>query len=385
MITKELSIMKKVINLVVFSILLVIVTSYFSCDVKLFTDDDNDFGSISGIVTDLNKNPIADVKVTIEGNEIYSDSKGLFSIDKVLIGKDQVVGFSKPNHVSNQKVATIELGKNTFVFASLGKWDKSETINPSQENTITFQNAKVKLPANGIVDANGNPFTGDVTVKAAYFDPMSDNYGDVFPGDFEGEDMSGNIVPIESYGFINVELTGGNQILNLASGSTADISIPIPDALKANAPNPIPLWFFDEELGIWKEEGSATIQNGVYVGEVSHFTAWNADFLFEVSSIKGRVVCKDGSPLPNARIKVRGVDYSSTTYKSSDTNGYYEIDVKANAVVDINAIRLTGLGTILSTSQTVRVNTKNSNEIKTIEDLMIDCDDDYEHDVCQRT
>jgi len=208
----------------------------------IFTDDEYEFGSISGKVTDLNNNSLAAVKVKLGDKEVYSDNNGLFLIEKIPIGEDKVVEFTKSNHVSNQKQATIRLNKNTFVFAALGIWDKSETINPSQENTIIFQNAKVKLPANGIVDENLNPFTGDVTVKAAYFDPMSDNYGDVFPGDFEGENASGNTVQIESYGFINVELSGGNQALNLANGSVADISIPIPDALKTNAPNSIPLW-----------------------------------------------------------------------------------------------------------------------------------------------
>lgn len=339
---------------------------------EVFTDDD--VGSISGVVTDMNKNPISGVKVIINAKENYSDDKGLFSIDKIPIGKNQVVEFSKPNHVSNQKQATIELNKNTVVYASLGTWDKSETINPKQDNTISFQNAEVKLPANGIIDANGNVFTGNVTVNAAYFDPMVDNYENVFPGDFEGEDISGNTVDIESFGFINVELTDGSQSLNLAKGSTADITIPIPDALKNNAPDPIPLWFFDEELGIWKEEGSASIQNGVYVGTVEHFTAWNCDIGFDISSIKGRVICEDGSPINNALVYAKGIDYAMTNRARTDANGFYEIDVKANAIVDVYASKVSTIGELLNNSQKVRVNTKNANETKTSEDLIINCD-----------
>lgn len=341
---------------------------------EVFTDDDIDFGSISGIVTDINKIPIANVKVTINNKEIYSDDKGLFSIDKIPIGNDQVVEFSKPNHVNNQKQATIELNKNTLVFASLGTWDKSETINPSQENTVSFQNAEVKLPANGIVDANGNAFTGNVTVKAAYFDPMADNYENVFPGDFEGEDINGNTVDIESFGFINVELKNGTENLNLASGQKSTITIPISDVLIANAPNTIPLWYFDEKNGTWIEEGVATIQNGAYVGTVTHFTPWNCDKPINSSKIKGKVTCKDGTPIEGARVIAKGVDYSGFRQVETASDGSYSIDVKASAKAEIYSLLLSSFGTEIARSQTVTTNTASGEQVKTIEDLLIKCD-----------
>ena len=179
-------------------LILAIVFIIAGCPCEIIKED---FGTISGSVTDINKSPLADVKITIDDKIIYSLEDGSFSIDQVLLGQEKVMHFSKPNYIENQKVVDIMLDQNSLVFAALGKWDNIEIINPSNANTVGFQNAMVELPANSIVDENGNAFFGDVTVKAAYFDPLSNNYEHVFPGDFQGENYYGITVPIESFGF----------------------------------------------------------------------------------------------------------------------------------------------------------------------------------------
>ena len=47
------------------------------------------------------------------------------------------------------------------------------------------------------------------------------------------------------------------------------------------APETINLWYFDEENGYWKEEGQAIKDGNKYVAEVTHFTWWNCDILFD--------------------------------------------------------------------------------------------------------
>lgn len=68
------------------------------------------------------------------------------------------------------------------------------------------------------------------------------------------------------------------QALQIASGYTAQITFPIPGPLAATAPANIPLWYFDETNGMWKEQGNAQVQGGNYVGNVSHFSFWNCDY-----------------------------------------------------------------------------------------------------------
>ncbi len=52
-----------------------------------------------------------------------------------------------------------------------------------------------------------------------------------------------------------VELTGtSGELLQIATGKKATLTLSIPSSLAASAPATIPLWFFDEAKGLWKEE-----------------------------------------------------------------------------------------------------------------------------------
>jgi len=350
---------------------------FYQCEIDFFTDQDNSsgaYGTIIGTVSDLQANPLADVKVNIGNLETYSNQDGSFSISDIPIGDKLVVSFELADYSPTQKIADIEDGKSTFLSAAMGKWDVLATIDVTQANKVSFQNASVDLPANGVVDKNGQLVSGNITVKASYFDPMSDTYGEVFPGEFEGLDASGNSTSIESFGFINVELFQGNNELDLAPGEVSEIIIPLPAALLANAPATIPLWYFDEVLGTWVEEGTATKQNGEYIGTVSHFTAWNCDQPINSSTIRGKVTCEDGTPIEGARVIAKGVDYSASRRVETESDGSYEVAVKADASVDIYALVISAFGTVIAQSQTVRTSTPGGEQTKTIEDLIIKCD-----------
>ena len=337
-----------------------------------FTDDE--LGVVEGNVTDVNKSPLIGVKVMLNDAITFTDMEGYFKMENADLGENQVLFFTKEDYSGTQKKVDVGMDKNAFVFAALGQWNKTISIDPNISNTVDFQNAQVELPANGIVDANGNPVSGDITVKAVYFDPTTDNYGDVFLGDFEGEDVSGNVVSLESFGFINVELSQGGNELDLAEGQVSKIILPLPASLQSTAPQTIPLWYFDENIGTWVEEGSASKQNGSYVGTVSHFTAWNCDAPINSSIIKGKVTCEDGTPIEGARVIAKGVDYSAFRRVETESDGSYEVAVKADATVDIYALVLSSFGTVVAQSQTIRTSTPSGEQMKTIEDLLIKCD-----------
>ena len=68
------------------------------------------------------------------------------------------------------------------------------------------------------------------------------------------------------------------------------MSIPVGSTQTSSAPAEIPLWYFDETNGVWKEEGKATLQGNEYVGEVSHFTFWNCDISWDLIYLDGSVL-----------------------------------------------------------------------------------------------
>src|SRR5690606_37192675 len=81
-----------------------------------------------------------------------------------------------------------------------------------------------------------------------------------------------------SYGMVGVELSDAmGQPVQLAPGSPATVRFPVMASQQSDAPATIPLWWFDEDLGYWIQEGEAALVGTEYVGEVAHFSWWNID------------------------------------------------------------------------------------------------------------
>ena len=142
---------------------------------------------------------------------------------------------------------------------------------------------------------------------------------------------------LESYGMIAVELRGDDgEELNIAPGEPATIRVPVASSI-TNPPATIPLWYFDEDNGYWKEEGSATLVNGRYEGEVSHFSFWNCDAPFETVDFCVTIVDQNSNPIPNILVQIErdASGWSSTTYGYTDSNGLVCGLVPANETLNL--------------------------------------------------
>ena len=138
--------------------------------------------------------------------------------------------------------------------------------------------AKVTFDGNFKTET-GQAYSGVVSVIMKHLDPSDATTVDKMPGMLLAQNSNGEERVLESYGMMNIELRGAaSQKLQLST--TAQIEMPISTSQLASAPATIPLWHFDETLGYWKEEGSATKQGTKYIGTVSHFSWWNCDAQF---------------------------------------------------------------------------------------------------------
>jgi uncharacterized protein YfaP (DUF2135 family) len=197
----------------------------------------------------------------------------------------------------------------------------------------------VSIEANSFVNSDGEFVTGQLTSELFIIDPTNDI--DLMPGEMvtaSATDPSSE-VPIESFGAITATFTTETgEAVQLAEGKTAEIRIPVSGE---NPPATIPLYYYDNVDGIWVEEGTAILTNidGVnyYVGEVTHFTTWNADIVYETIYIGGCVVDTDGNAINNARISSEGQDYNGRASAFSDTNGNFSIAAKIESQVFVSA------------------------------------------------
>lgn len=237
--------------------------------------------------------------------DIQVNSKGTYiqvSHDGYFLGSDRIYPANQSTNFSR-----IQLLRKT----SPGSFDNA------QGGTVNVTGAEVTFEPNSLVDAQGNVAIGNVIVEAKWIDPTAQNLGDIMPGGLLGTNLEGRVVTMTSFGMLAVELYDalGNE-LSLGENKEAILQFPVPQSLRSIAPETIPLWYFDEEEGIWREEGSATFEAGKYIGRVSHFTFWNVDYPYGTATvdIEGCIAFEDGSPaaFKSFSVHVEGVGMVTT-------------------------------------------------------------------------
>jgi hypothetical protein len=145
------------------------------------------------------------------------------------------------------------------------------------------------------------------------------------PGDLRGIDESGAERGMISYGMLGVELEGtGGEKLQIATGKKAALKFPLPSSIQSAAPATIALWSFNEVTGLWKQEGTATKVGAKYEAEVSHFSFWNCDAPFEITSFSANIKDQNGNPLKHVMVKIKrtpGSGWWNNGYGFTDSSG----------------------------------------------------------------
>lgn len=353
--------------IVLLSLMLVIA----ACDDDKPTLPTMDFGVVTGTVYVPGRAVLPGVTVTIGTKTAVTDDNGMFILSGIAPGASVKVDFEIAGRLHSQKLVQVEKNRTTYITTTL--FSPQVSTFTSTEAFVLNHGVVLDIPANAFNTPGGTSFTGTVRGEVLYFDPTIPECLDAFPGEFVGEQTDGTSTMIESYGFLSArffdEANPGVE-LSLASGKQVSIAANVPVALLSNAPATIPLWYYDDIEGIWKEEGSATLVGSTYVGNVSHFTYWNFDNPIQIedqSTLTGKVMSGDrGEPIMGAQVVARGIGYSGYTRVYSDANGEFEIPVKASAQVTLQAVSGANASTI-----TAPINTPTSGGIAEVDDLVI--------------
>lgn len=150
-------------------------------------------------------------------------------------------------------------------------------------NRMSLPATRVRIPGNSLVNSSGTPAQGNVNVSISAIDVFA-------PGGMPGNDVArtteGQVGTMLSYGAISIEVFDENQSYNLDSRikAQAEISMPIPEwrlELQDEFPRTIPLLFYNEENGVWQQEGTAVLDDSlmIYTAKLSHFSSINMDII----------------------------------------------------------------------------------------------------------
>ncbi|MFK8057096.1 MAG: hypothetical protein AB8F78_13315 [Saprospiraceae bacterium] len=282
-------------------------------------------GTVTGKVGGIEGRAVEGAEITIGTTTTTTNSLGKWQLENVLAPKDRA--FIKVDHNSylhGSKTISISEGSSYDVDLQLLVRGRVGSLEASSGGSIVLSNERASftfLP-NSFVTQDGSPYEGQVIVYAQYLDPTTDKGLATMPGDLMAISANGEDVALESFGMLGVELRGeGGQGVQLAAGSPATIRLEVPSSLLGIAPSTIPLWYFDEEIGVWKEEEEAELFGTKYVGEVNHFTWWNCDIPVDFVRLCGTAISDDGSPIRVVARVDAGSQGARTT--TSSTNGNF--------------------------------------------------------------
>ena len=296
------------------------------------------FASVGGTVKDENNEAISNADVTIGSIITQTDENGSFFIQEVEVNeRGSFIKVYKEGYFHNSSFITSKLNGENRINLVLIKKELSGSFESPNGGTITLlDGAEIVFPSNGLIDNNGNSYSGKVNVYAKWLDPTSPDLVKIMPGDLRAIDQDQIQKQLTTFGMIGVEIEDENGAqLNIKNGEMATISLPIPQSILSDAPSEIPLWHFDESTGYWNEEGSANLQGGKYVGEVGHFSFWNCDIPSSVIFLDGLIM--------NRNVLVGGVVVKITTAIGgatgvgyTDAEGYFGGYVPIGEVLNIS-------------------------------------------------
>ena len=293
--------------------------------------------SVAGFITDETGAPVQGADVKKGTATTVTDAYGYFKLEGIDFAKSAgFVQVTKSGYFTGTRTFLPIAGKETFIRLQLAPKIITGTFSSTTGGIVTTASgASVALPANAIVVASTNaPYTGTVNIAIHWYDPSDMNTTQLtMPGDLRGIDSAGYLNVLTTYGMLNVELIGdAGELLQIAGGLKASLNFPIPASLQAAAPSTIPLWYFDENNGLWKEDGAANKIGNSYAGDVSHFTPWNCDQPNQSVNFTTQIINDSLQPMTNIAVIV-----SITGTPNSAVAGYTNGDGVVHMMLPGNA------------------------------------------------
>jgi hypothetical protein len=267
---------------------------------------------VTGVALDTAGRSLAGVQAyNADGVLATSDAQGRLSFD-LPPSAAGAVRLRKAGYTRQTVMLDVVNAKASFV-GTLGRRNAPVTINidTNVADLLGGSGARVTLSPGTVVDAQGNPVTGDFQVTVTPVDVSDSATRQAFPGSYAALDMAGEPVPIlMPYGTMEVLLTRGDEALNLSPGAVAAIEIPI-YVTQYNDGTPIAVgdtggevWSLTEDTGLWQLEGTGVVvaaersPTGLALRtQVSHFSWYNFDY-------QDRVREPDGTLSSGCRVPV---------------------------------------------------------------------------------
>jgi len=289
-------------------------------------------GTINGLVTDASTGArLAGVAVTGGGQTATTDSHGAYTLGGFTGGTSVAVSFDKTGYALGHGNA--EIGVNAApLLLSLKKEGARTSYNAPASTAITISQATEAGPY-AVIFTPGTLDTTDTALKVSVtpLDPTKES--SVLPGNLATASVM--LAPLTFAEFSVFDSTGAR--VNLLSGQTATVEMPIPPDLRARPeyqidlvnPKIVHCYSYNPVTGQWEDFVVGTIVKSSVDGttpvlraDIHHFSWYGgAPQSNDCIDVYGRVVSAvDGKPLPFARVEA-----FPGTVATSDANGNFVV------------------------------------------------------------
>jgi len=280
--------------------------------------------SIQGRVLNEQRLPVQGATVVIGGQTASTDVNGHFLLEALSVPDDATV-------VSIEKTGYFKAFRTLMVREEQLQYIQSElllknlnTIETSTGDIIPFLEGTLTFPADAALTTDNQPYSGTVTVRSIYVDPESATFADQMPGDLRGLDKNNKQVSLRAFSMIlfNME-DGAGAVLRPDPAKPVTFRIMIPNALTSDAPQQIPLWYFDSNTGFWKQDGEASREGNDYIGTAKQAGYWLCATTRPQVILTAGLKDQTGAPATNFRVTILSKTDGSPSFGFSSGDGYY--------------------------------------------------------------
>ncbi len=254
-----------------------------SIEETIITDDFEPFTiyevDVSGLVSDQEGAPIANAIVSMDDQTVRTNQYGYFKLEDISSGAQGAwLEITAAGFIPTGRRIDVLNSLDMIVDINMLLVPEPDIINGEAGETINITSrASVRFAPNGI-QRDGQLYSGTVYVRSLSISPDDPDLTDKMPGSLVGVNLDNDLQSLRSYGmfYVTLEDDQGRE-LQPDTNAGALLQMQIPDKLISDAPSSMPMWYFDQSIGYWIEEGVATKVGDVYQARVSHFTWWNID------------------------------------------------------------------------------------------------------------
>ncbi|RVU40724.1 carboxypeptidase regulatory-like domain-containing protein [Lujinxingia sediminis] len=292
--------------------------------------------------------PIAGASVIYQGQAHLTDLGGQVLIEPAAGAETMIVQIEAEGYApssAERPVVEAAEGQQMSALVRLLALGEALSFDAEAPATLEVRGVRINLPANALVDGEGNPVVGQAEMTFAGIEPSSDDLR-FMPGPLIGVPTEGDPVDLLSVYMADITFWQNGEKLQLAEGIEADLEFPISEAFSGYAAgDTIPFWSFDLEQARWIYESECEVVAGdrlVASCQAGHFSWWNVDKPLETRNCVEVTVIdsESGEPIPGATIEGEAQNYLGRVapFGATDAQGKTCVDFMRAGTIELSAL-----------------------------------------------